>query len=392
MRFAGIDIGAERHVVAVVDEAGGELVKATSFGEEATGYGKLLELLGPPEHVLIAMEATGHYWQNLFAVLAAQGYSIALLNPLRTHRFAGEDLQRAKTDAIDALSIARFAQQKRPAATAVPDPVARELRELVHFRDRLVQDQGDRLRQLHRLVDLVFPELTRYVDLASERAAAVLHAYPTAEVLRVAKARKLAQIVTDSRQHRVGKELAQQLVAAATTSVGQHRGHAYELQVRCLCEDLNVLRRRIRALDEEIGNLLDKHEVGKLLTTIDGIGPNTAARLIAELDDPARFKSSAALAAYVGVVPATSQSGKRERRHAPLAPAGNARLRTALWMPTLSAVKHNPWLRQHYQRLVRAGKLRKVALIASMRKLLIAVYTVAKRRKPFVPILTEAAP
>ena len=390
MRFAGIDIGAERHVVAVVDEAGGELVKATSFGEEATGYRKLLELLGPPEQTLIAMEATGHYWQNLFAVLAAQGYSIALLNPLRTHRFAGEDLQRAKTDAIDALSIARFAQQKRPVATPLPDPVARELRELVRFRDRLVQDHGDRLRQLHRLVDLVFPELTRHVDLASERATAVLHAYPTAAALRAAKVGKLAQIVTDGR-HRVGKEVAQELVAAATTSVGQHQGHAYELQVRCLCEDLDVLRRRIRALDDEIGNLLDKHEVGKLLTTIDGIGPNTAARLIAELDDPARFKSSAALAAYVGVVPATSQSGKRERRHAPLAPTGNGRLRMALWMPTLSAVKHNPWLRQHYQRLVAAGKLRKVALVASMRKLLIAVYTVAKHRKPFVPILTEAA-
>lgn len=47
MRFAGIDIGAERHVVAVVDEVGGELVKATPFGEEAAGYAKLLELLGP---------------------------------------------------------------------------------------------------------------------------------------------------------------------------------------------------------------------------------------------------------------------------------------------------------------------------------------------------------
>lgn len=376
-------------MVAVVDEAGGELVKATSFGEEAAGYAKLLDLLGPPEQALIAMEATGHYWQNLFAVLAAQGYSIALLNPLRTHRFAGEDLQRAKTDAIDALSIARFAQQKRPAVTSLPDPVARELRELVRFRDRLVQDHGDRLRQLHRLVDLVFPELTKHVDLGSERATAILHEYPTAAALRTAKVRKLARILTDGR-HRVGIELAQELVAAAATSVGQHQGHAYELQVRCVCEDLDVLRRRIRALEDEIGNLLDGHAVGKLLTTINGIGPTTAARLIAELDDPARFRSAAALAAYVGVVPATSQSGKRNRHHAPLAPTGNARLRTALWMPTLVAVKHNPWLRQYYERLIAAGKLRKVALVASMRKLLTAIYSVAKNRRAFVPILTEA--
>ena len=67
------------------------------------------------------MEATGHYWKNLFAALAAGGYSVALLNPLRTHRFAEEDLERTKTDAIDALGIARFAAQKRPVATRLPD-------------------------------------------------------------------------------------------------------------------------------------------------------------------------------------------------------------------------------------------------------------------------------
>ena len=65
--------------------------------------------------MLVAMEATGHAWQNLFAVLVAEGFAVALLNPMRTRRFAGEDLPRPKTDAIDAVGIARFAAQKRPA-------------------------------------------------------------------------------------------------------------------------------------------------------------------------------------------------------------------------------------------------------------------------------------
>src|SRR5205085_8341348 len=63
------------------------------------------DLLGTPGEMLIAMEATGHYWKNLFAVLAAAGHRIALVNPLRTHRFASENLARTKTDAIDALTI-----------------------------------------------------------------------------------------------------------------------------------------------------------------------------------------------------------------------------------------------------------------------------------------------
>ncbi len=54
-------------------------------------------------------------------------------------------------------------------------------------------------------------------------------------------------------------------------------------------------------------------------------------------------------------------------------------------MPTLSAVRFNPWLRRFYQALLARGKLPKVALVAAMHKLLAAVYSVAKHRRPFVP-------
>jgi transposase len=58
-------------------------------------------------------------------------------------------------------------------------------------------------------------------------------------------------------------------------------------------------------------------------------------------------------------------------------------------MPVLVAVRRNPWLRAYYTRLREAGKLPKVALIAAMRKLLHAIYSVATNRKPFVPRLAE---
>jgi transposase len=390
VRFAGIDIAAETHFVAVVDEGSGTVVKPTRFTEDATGYEKLFGLVGGPGDVLVAMEATGHYWQNLFAALAAAGYAVALLNPLRTRRFAGEDLERTKTDAIDALGIARFAAQKRPAATRLPDSATQELRELVRFRDRLMQDFGDRVRQLHRLVDLGFPEFTRYVrSLDSELAAAILHEYPTAEAFLGLPWKRLAKLCYDGR-HKVGEEIAKGLVEAAKTSVGRHHGPAYRVQVRCACEDLDLLRRRLREIDSDIERTLKDHEVGTLLTSLEGIGPTTAARLVAELGDIASFHSAAAVAAYVGVVPGLRQSGKRQAIRAGLTPHGNARLRAKLWMPTLTAVQKNPWLRAYYEGLLRRGKLPKVALIAAMRKLLIAVYFVAKHRKPFVPILAEA--
>ena len=81
MRFAGIDVGSERHMLAMVGEEGEVLCRSSPFGEDASGYARLFELLGPPEGCLLALEATGHYWRNLFVALLAKGYAVAVLNP-----------------------------------------------------------------------------------------------------------------------------------------------------------------------------------------------------------------------------------------------------------------------------------------------------------------------
>src|SRR3984957_18952040 len=180
MRFVGIDIGGERHAVAIVNDDGALLVRSTLFGEDVFGYQRMRELLGDPQDCVVAMEATGHYWRNLFAFLVTQGFKVALLNPLRTRRFAEGELERTKTDSVDALGIARFAAQKRPAPTPIADEVTAELRELVRMRTRYVDEHSDRMRQLHRAVDLGFPEFTRHVRMNTVLAMAVLARYPTA--------------------------------------------------------------------------------------------------------------------------------------------------------------------------------------------------------------------
>lgn len=388
MRFAGIDIASEKHVVAVVDGDGGVVLKATTFTEDHVGYSELLELLGPPAECLVAMEATGHYWQNLFAVLATAGFRLVLINPLRTHRFAQEDLARTKTDAIDALGIARFAQQKRPAETPLTDAATQELKELVRLRERVLQDMGDATRRLHRSIDLGFPEFTRYVkNLDSELATRILHEYPTAAAFP-ALPRQLAKLVYDGR-HKVGGELAAQLVAAAKTSVGQHHGDAYRMQIQYSCEDIDLQRQRLRDLEGRIETTLRKHDVGTLLTTIDGIGPMTAARIVAEVGNFDRFRSPEALASYVGVIPGLKHSGKNNPSRGAMTKIGHAKLRQKLWMPVLVAVRKNPWLRAYYTRLRDAGKPPKLALIAAMRKLLHAIYSVATNKRAFVPRLAE---
>jgi transposase len=211
-----------------------------------------------------------------------------------------------------------------------------ELRELSRLRDRPQQDFASRLRQLHRAVDLGFPEFTRHVHtLKSQLATTILSRYPTAASFRGASVKKLARIVYDG-SRKIGEELARALIEAAANSVGSHHSEPYRLRIKYLCEELEVLRGRLKDLVRDIEPKLDEHEVGKLLTTIDGVGPLTAECLIAEFGDPAAF---AALA--------------RDRE------------------------------------LCRrcAGNPGKIAVIAAMRKLLAVVWSVAKNRRPFVPTL-----
>ncbi len=383
MRFAGIDIGSRTHVVAIVDEAGAVLLRPTPLTADWAGHERLFSLLGSAGDILVAMEATGHYSRNLFGALAERGFPVALINPLRTRRFAEEDLVRAKTDSVDALGIARFAAQKRPTPTYV-DASLEDLRELVYFHSRLLRDYNARLRQLYRLVNLCFPEfLGPLRTLDSQWATALLGEHPTAKAFAEVKLEELACLRLDSRR-RVGSKLAQRLIGAAKLSIGRHQGSAYSSEVVLVCDDLDVLRARIAIIRSNIQSLVSAHPIGLLLTTIDGISAITVGRILASVGNPGRFQSAGALASYVGVVPGTNTSGLRRPIHSRLSPLGNAQLRHALYMATFAAIQRNAWLRRFYDRLKASGKRPKVALVATMRKLLTAVYSVAKNEKPFV--------
>jgi transposase len=385
-RFAGIDIASQTHVVAVVDEDTNVQVKPRAFSENAAGYEQLVRLLGCPDDLLVVMEATGHYWQNVHHHLHGRGFKVAVVNPLQTRRFADASLRRASNDSIDARDIACFAARMRPTPTIPADPQTRTLRELFQARERLVQDFGDRVRQLHRLVDLTYPELTGIVKgLHTRRATAILGRYPTASAIAALQPRQFARLHYDGR-HRVGTVLAEQIVAAARTTVGSRQDDAFAGTVRIVCRDIDLLRATIGRLGHDLQQAVDSHPIASLLATIDGVGSLTAACVIAHVGDPARFHSPGALASYVGAVPASSSSGLWKPARAPLTPLGRAALRHALWMPTLTAARRNPLVKPFYDQLVARGKLPKVALIACMRKLLTLVWAVSRRRSAFTPV------
>ncbi|MEZ5357821.1 MAG: IS110 family transposase [Candidatus Zixiibacteriota bacterium] len=122
-----------------------------------------------------------------------------------------------------------------------------------------------------------------------------------------------------------------------------------------------------------------------LMTSIKGIGVRSAAQILAYGSTSLTERTRCQLDAHAGLVPAERQSGTSVRGKSHLAKQGNARLRKALYMPTLVAVHHNPVLKRHYEKLLARGKMKKVALIACMRKLLNIIRAILISKKSFDP-------
>jgi transposase len=107
-----------------------------------------------------------------------------------------------------------------------------------------------------------------------------------------------------------------------------------------------------------------------LLASTPGVGAQTAAAVLAELPAVDRPPSAQSAAAAAGLAPRESRSGVSVRKRTRLSKAGDARLRKALYLPTLTAIRFNPLLRRFFGRLVAAGKPKMAAVGACMRKLL----------------------
>jgi transposase len=150
---------------------------------------------------------------------------------------------------------------------------------------------------------------------------------------------------------------------------------------RDLRTHIRWLERRVADVDADIGRAIQDSPVWRvqedLLRSVPGIGPITAHTLLAELPELGRLDRRA-IAALVGVAPYICDSGHhRGQRHIW---GGRASVRATLYMATLVATRHNPTLRIFYRRLRAAGKRGKVAVVATMRKLLTILNAMLKQQ------------
>jgi transposase len=162
---------------------------------------------------------------------------------------------------------------------------------------------------------------------------------------------------------------------------------------RELRRHIRWLERRVADVDDEIGTSIAAHPTWRvqeeLLRSVPGVGPTTARTLLGELPELGRLDRRA-IAALVGVAPFNCDSGQhRGQRHIW---GGRASVRATIYMAALSAARYNPVLRVFYRRLRDAGKPAKVALVATMRKLLTILNAMIKHQSHWTTQVASTPP
>lgn len=234
--------------------------------------------------------------------------------------------------------------------TAVVNP--RQVREFARATGRLAKTDAIDAQVLAQFGEAVRPELRPFPDAATQELSALL-----------ARRRQLVGMLTAE------KNRLRTAAKAVRADVQEH---------------IRWLKRRLSDLDGQLAQSIRSspswRERDNLLKSTPGVGPVLSVTLLAELPELGTLGRKE-IAALVGVAPLNWDSGHLRGKRRVW--GGRSRVRAALYMAALVAARRNPVLRAFYERLVEAGKPKKVALTACMHKLLTILNAMIRHRTPW---------
>jgi len=396
MFHLGIDVSKKSARYFIFDESGSKL-KAFTLANDKESLESLPErfesLSITADNLLIGIEATGSFWENIYSFLKNKGFNIVLLNPYHTNKFREALAKKAKTDDIDALVIAQLLRTGEYVQSQVAEEDIQALRELTNLRYEFVKERKNLQRQVYSLLSIVFPEYEKTVIAKpfSQASMAILNEFPTARHLSEAKPKHIEKIVRKIVGNNFNIGEIQGLIDAAKNSIYSGRAKdARATTLRMLIGHIENLSSSIEELEKQMKAILspsdeDDSSLGGNLLSIKGVGDKTLAALISYLgSDGSNFPDSKAAVGYVGFYPKIYESGQSKRDNK-ISKRGPKVLRWALYMAAVASVRHNKEMRTLYHKKLSQGKTEKQALICVGKKLLQIALSMLKSGEAYNP-------
>jgi transposase len=299
------------------------------YKNTTAGIEQFLAELASIKEPYCVMEATGNYHTKLATLLHADNIAVAVVNPYQIRKYAQLRLARHKTDKADAKLIANFASDCHEHLTRwEPESPAIQ-----------------RLRQLRMLRAKLKETETMYKN---QRHA-------------------LEQLPAPMQW--------QEVLATVAKLLKEHQAHLVKIE------------KQMQACLDETLEATYKH-----LTSIKGIGNETALMLITLTGNFTRFTNAKVFADFIGIAPTHKQSGTSVKGKGGISKIGDALARKVLYMGAKSAARYNPACKAFYARLRASGKCYRHAIVAVANKLLKQAFAVVRLKQPFQDLTHTVKP
>ena len=350
MIYVGIDIAKLNHFAAVISSDGEILIEPFKFTNDYDGFYLLLSKLAPLDQnsIIIGLESTAHYGDNLVRFLISKDFKVCVLNPIQTSSMRKNNVRKTKTDKVDTFVIAKtLMMQDSLRFMTLDDLDYIELKELGRFRQKLVKQRTRLKIQLTSYVDQVFPELQYFFKsgLHQNSVYALLKEAPTPTAIASMHMTHLAHLLEVASHGHFGKEKARQLRVLAQKSVGVNDS-SLSIQITHTIEQIELLDSQLFHTELEMANLVTcLHSV---IMTIPGIGFINGGMILGEIGDIHRFSEPKKLLAFAGLDPSVHQSGNFQAQRTRMSKRGSRVLRYALINAAHNVVKNNATFKAYY--------------------------------------------
>jgi transposase len=352
-RCCGLDVHKKLVVACVITPDAKEL---RSFGTVTKELLRLSDWLAQHQVRHVAMESTGVYWKPIYNLLE-EDFEVLLVNAKHVKIVPGR-----KTDVKDAEWIADLLRHGLLSASFVPERPQRELRELLRYRRRLIQERSGVVNRLQKVLEGANIKLASVAsDITGASGLLMLRSMASGEE----DAKTLAELAKGKLRDKLSA-----LEDALQGVLGEHQRFVLRSQLR----HLDFLSEEITRLDEEVDERLRPFEEAlERIDEIPGVGRRNAQEVVAEIGmDMSRFPTAAHLASWAKLSPGNNQSaGKRKSGRTG---KGNPWIKSALIEAARAAARtKDTYLSARYHRIA-ARRGSKRAAVATAHTILNSIY------------------
>lgn len=350
MIYVGIDIAKLNHFASAISSDGEILIEPFKFTNDYDGFYLLLSKLDPldPDSIIIGLESTAHYGDNLVRFLITRNYKVCVLNPIKTSTMRKNNVRKTKTDKVDTFVIAKtLMMQDSLRFSSLEDLDYIELKELGRFRQKTIKQRTRLKIQLTSYVDQVFPELQYFFKSGLHQKAvyALLKEAPMPKDIASMHMTHLSNLLVKSSHGHFTKDMARELRVLAQKSVGLNDS-SLSIQITQTIAQIELLDSQLFETELEMANLVTcLHSV---IMTIPGIGFVNGGMILGEVGDIHRFPAPNKLLAFAGLDPTVYQSGNFQAKRTRMSKRGSKVLRYALMNAAHNVVKNNATFKAYY--------------------------------------------